>query len=94
MLYTKLEPYAVKFETLATNHESAFLKLSTRLNAKVDSDAETLREVFLICKQAGDMAKLLKSDCVTKASIIRKQLPRLIFSAKQINEEITLQMLN
>ena len=89
-LYTKLEPYANKFETLAKNHESAYLKLSTRLNSKVKEDPESLREVFIICKQVGDIAKLIQKDCATKAQIIRTQLPKLIFSSKQINEEVSL----
>ena len=60
ILYTKLEPYATKFETLSSNHESAYLKLTTRLNAKADLDPESLREVFLICKQVGDVSKIIK----------------------------------
>ena len=56
----KLEPYALKFETLAASHESAYQKLTSRLNAKADQDVESLREVFMVCKQVGDMTRSIQ----------------------------------
>ena len=77
--YGKLLILARKFEQLATNQSYVYSKLSEHL-AKQIKDESSLREVFKLSHDVGNLVKRACSDSRKKAHLIASELPKLVFS--------------